>query len=176
MSAQRGGFDSLRSRYRSAARASIQGPTPGRCGWTPQRPANRSYSHGGGRVSKTRVRGFDSFTACHGLVVEWEDACLADKRSGVRFPPGPPWVCRLMGGRWRRKPVTGVRLSSDPPRSQNACRLCQWPGKGVHTPIWQQWDCSSPGRAPALQAGGRGFDSLQFHHQYRQVGLEAAIL
>ena len=26
------------------------------------------------------------------------------------------------------------------------------------------WGCSSAGRAPALQAGGQGFDSLNLHH------------
>ena len=28
----------------------------------------------------------------------------------------------------------------------------------------QKWGCSSAGRAPALQAGGQGFDSLHLHH------------
>ena len=27
------------------------------------------------------------------------------------------------------------------------------------------WGCSSAGRAPALQAGGQGFESLHLHHQ-----------
>ena len=27
------------------------------------------------------------------------------------------------------------------------------------------WGCSSAGRAPALQAGGQGFDSLHLHHR-----------
>ena len=27
-----------------------------------------------------------------------------------------------------------------------------------------KWGCSSAGRAPALQAGGQGFDSLHLHH------------
>ena len=27
-----------------------------------------------------------------------------------------------------------------------------------------EWGCSSAGRAPALQAGGQGFDSLHLHH------------
>ena len=27
------------------------------------------------------------------------------------------------------------------------------------------WGCSSVGRAPALQAGGQGFESLHLHHQ-----------
>ena len=26
------------------------------------------------------------------------------------------------------------------------------------------WGCSSAGRAPALQAGGQGFESLHLHH------------
>ena len=29
------------------------------------------------------------------------------------------------------------------------------------------WGCSSAGRAPALQAGGRQFDSVHLHHQLR---------
>ena len=32
--------------------------------------------------------------------------------------------------------------------------------KSCHSDLW---GCSSFGRAPALQAGGRGFESLQFH-------------
>ena len=28
------------------------------------------------------------------------------------------------------------------------------------------WGCSSAGRAPALQAGGQGFDSLHLHHRH----------
>ena len=28
------------------------------------------------------------------------------------------------------------------------------------------WGCSSAGRAPALQAGGQGFDSLHLHHSF----------
>ena len=28
------------------------------------------------------------------------------------------------------------------------------------------WGCSSVGRAPALQAGGRQFESDQLHHKY----------
>ena len=31
------------------------------------------------------------------------------------------------------------------------------------------WGCSSVGRAPVLQAGGRKFESFQFHH----LGIEA---
>ena len=30
--------------------------------------------------------------------------------------------------------------------------------------IYLIWGCSSAGRAPALQAGGQGFENLQFHH------------
>ena len=30
------------------------------------------------------------------------------------------------------------------------------------------WGCSSAGRAPALQAGGQGFDSLHLHHRLRR--------
>ena len=29
------------------------------------------------------------------------------------------------------------------------------------------WGCSSSGRAPALQAGGTGFESPQLHHSFR---------
>ena len=35
------------------------------------------------------------------------------------------------------------------------------------------WGCSSAGRAPALQAGGRQFDSVHLHHQPAKVGREA---
>ena len=33
----------------------------------------------------------------------------------------------------------------------------------------KKWGCSSAGRAPALQAGGQGFDSLHLHHQLERV-------
>ena len=29
-----------------------------------------------------------------------------------------------------------------------------------------KWGCSSVGRAPALQAGGQGFESLHLHHKW----------
>ena len=32
-----------------------------------------------------------------------------------------------------------------------------------------KWGCSSAGRAPALQAGGQGFDSLHLHHFLRHA-------
>ena len=32
--------------------------------------------------------------------------------------------------------------------------------------------CSSVGRAPALQAGGRGFESLHLHHELEKVHKE----
>ena len=31
------------------------------------------------------------------------------------------------------------------------------------------WGCSSVGRAPALQAGGRQFESDQLHHSFDEV-------
>ena len=34
------------------------------------------------------------------------------------------------------------------------------------------WGCSSAGRAPALQAGGQGFDSLHLHQTAEAVGVE----
>ena len=33
------------------------------------------------------------------------------------------------------------------------------------------WGCSSAGRAPALQAGGRQFDSVHLHQRERQRNL-----
>ena len=43
---------------------------------------------------------------------------------------------------------------------------------GVRVPVVLQiWGCSSVGRAPALQAGGRGFESHQLHNILRD-GLE----
>ena len=35
--------------------------------------------------------------------------------------------------------------------------------------------CSSIGRAPALQAGGRRFDSVQLHHLLVTIGLGAVL-
>ena len=36
----------------------------------------------------------------------------------------------------------------------------------IHSYLLPQiWGCSSVGRAPALQAGGQGFESLHLHHQ-----------
>ena len=34
------------------------------------------------------------------------------------------------------------------------------------------WGCSSAGRAPALQAGGQGFDSLHLHQRSKDRGVE----
>ena len=38
--------------------------------------------------------------------------------------------------------------------------------EGSQDPVNGQgiWGCSSAGRAPALQAGGQGFESLHLHH------------
>ena len=33
-----------------------------------------------------------------------------------------------------------------------------------------RWGCSSAGRAPALQAGGQGFDSPHLHHKVKHRG------
>ena len=33
----------------------------------------------------------------------------------------------------------------------------------LHIDVIVKWGCSSAGRAPALQAGGQGFDSLHLH-------------
>lgn len=37
----------------------------------------------------------------------------------------------------------------------------------VRVPIGPFWGCSSVGRAPALQAGGSGFESHQLHFRYK---------
>ena len=45
--------------------------------------------------------------------------------------------------------------------------VIQLSGTNVKNPIW---GCSSAGRAPALQAGGQGFDSLHLHQATRVAG------
>ena len=44
--------------------------------------------------------------------------------------------------------------------------------EGVSNGIETKWGCSSVGRAPALQAGGHGFESHHLHHfsAYRMSG------
>ena len=39
-------------------------------------------------------------------------------------------------------------------------------GRGKTLPA--TWGCSSVGRAPALQAGGRGFESLHLHQRFKK--------
>ena len=34
-----------------------------------------------------------------------------------------------------------------------------------------KWGCSSVGRAPALQAGGHGFESHHLHHKWKETEL-----
>ena len=41
--------------------------------------------------------------------------------------------------------------------------------KKMRAPV-ETWGCSSAGRAPALQAGGHGFES---HHLHQQVDIES---
>ena len=38
------------------------------------------------------------------------------------------------------------------------------------------WGCSSAGRAPALQAGGHGFDSHHLHHFFKNTEQSSEIL
>ncbi len=46
---------------------------------------------------------------------------------------------------------------------------CQTWRMGSNPIIRTIWGCSSVGRAPALQAGGRGFDYHQLHHLYSPI-------
>ena len=46
----------------------------------------------------------------------------------------------------------------------NECVVVRF--SGTSDPI--KWGCSSAGRAPALQAGGQGFDSLHLHQSRRR--------
>ena len=41
--------------------------------------------------------------------------------------------------------------------------------KGEDTTYPNKWGCSSAGRAPALQAGGHGFESHHLHQNPRRV-------
>ena len=41
--------------------------------------------------------------------------------------------------------------------------------KGEDTTYPNKWGCSSAGRAPALQAGGHGFESHHLHHEILNV-------
>jgi hypothetical protein len=66
--------------------------------------------------------------------------------SEVRVLPGPP-----PKGRERMSEFGAWRLGDVAQRSLNRAAR-------------KDWGCSSIGRAPALQAGGRRFDSVHLHH------------
>ena len=53
-----------------------------------------------------------------------------------------------------------VHLSPMPERFGNGKVHLRDEGNRIQIPVW---GCSSAGRAPALQAGGQGFESLHLH-------------
>lgn len=50
-----------------------------------------------------------------------------------------------------------AQLAEPPPR--------KWQGAGSNPAGGSRWVCSSDGRVPALQAGGRRFDSYHIHQR-----------
>ena len=52
-----------------------------------------------------------------------------------------------------------------PTQARERIKPFPWPEKnGEKRNLFTKWGCSSAGRAPALQAGGHGFESHHLHH------------
>jgi hypothetical protein len=103
----------------------------------------------------------------------WQSAKSGRGRRGsppaARRPPGRSQLsgrtCSPRAGTARRRPGgLRLRLSYSPSVESLGGGLRGSPQARGHF----QWGCSSAGRAPALQAGGRGFESHHLHRPARR--------
>jgi hypothetical protein len=71
--------------------------------------------------------------------------------------------------------ITAMNILGDEAGRLSKCNENATPQELVkYTPSFQRWACSSVGRAPALQAGGRGFESPHVHQNTNKNGVPPA--
>jgi hypothetical protein len=142
-------------------------------------PANaaRDRWSGAGHVADTKAasrhRPRDRGPGGRFLIEATEQADGARPRTAV-WPPKPARIRFDSGRPAKRHPAGGIRLHLENSKvgnvSETPARGCSpnlvYPGPSFAAGRGHSWAASSSGRAPVLQTGGTGFESLVVHPEF----------